>query len=201
MTQNAWNSNIPVEISKGGTNATSMSTSSGIVKYDGTSLVTSTTALIDASNRYTNTSQPAFLAYVNTTITDVTGDGTTYTVIFDVESFDQGSNFNLGTSTFTAPVAGLYLFTFNLLLVGGTTISAGNIRITTTSTTFNNSISRTVSNAATSARCSISSIASMAVNDTAIFTIQSTDGSGKVDDVSGLVGGEVVTFVSGCLLC
>src|SRR5258706_10844124 len=45
-------------IAGGGTNATSMSTTTGIVKYDGTSLVTSTTAKIDASNRYTNTSQP-----------------------------------------------------------------------------------------------------------------------------------------------
>ena len=27
--------------------------------------------------------QPAFAAYVNTTITNVTGDGTAYTIIFD----------------------------------------------------------------------------------------------------------------------
>jgi hypothetical protein len=40
-TINCWGSNIPVEISKGGTNATSMSTASGILKYDSTKLITS----------------------------------------------------------------------------------------------------------------------------------------------------------------
>lgn len=39
-TQNSWNSNIPVEISKGGTNATSMTNTDGVVYYDGTKLET-----------------------------------------------------------------------------------------------------------------------------------------------------------------
>jgi len=41
-TKNAINSNIPIEISKGGTNATSMTDTDGVVYYDGTSLVTTT---------------------------------------------------------------------------------------------------------------------------------------------------------------
>jgi len=41
-TQNSWNSNIPVEISKGGTNATSMANTDGVVYFDGTSLNTTT---------------------------------------------------------------------------------------------------------------------------------------------------------------
>jgi len=39
-TKNAINSNIPIEISKGGTNATSMTDTDGVVYYDGTRLVT-----------------------------------------------------------------------------------------------------------------------------------------------------------------
>jgi len=39
-TINSINSNIPIEVSKGGTNATSLATQYGVVYYDGTSLVT-----------------------------------------------------------------------------------------------------------------------------------------------------------------
>lgn len=117
VTKNSIDSGIPIELAKGGTNATSFSTSSGIVKYDGTSLVTSTTALIDSSNRMTNTAQPAFLAYNDTSRADVTGDGTSYTLVFEVEVFDQGNCFD-GTSTFTAPVTGRYQFSNRVTLSG-----------------------------------------------------------------------------------
>lgn len=42
-TINSINSNIPIELSKGGTNATSMATTNGTVYYDGTRLVTTAT--------------------------------------------------------------------------------------------------------------------------------------------------------------
>lgn len=55
--------------------------------------------------------QPAFTAYVSSTITDVTGDGTVYgPVIFDSELFDQNSDYNTGTGQFVAPVSGRYMF-------------------------------------------------------------------------------------------
>lgn len=44
-------------------------------------------------------------------INNVTGDGTEYTIVFDTELHDWGSNFNISTGVFTAPVAGVYLFT------------------------------------------------------------------------------------------
>lgn len=102
-----------VAIAGGGTNATSMSTSTGIVKYDGTSLITSTTSKIDSSNRMTNSSQPCFQVYLTTSATNVTGDGTVYNLLFDTTAFDQGSNITLNSSSktiFTAPVTGKYLF-------------------------------------------------------------------------------------------
>ncbi len=43
MTNNAFNSNIPIEISKGGTNATSLATTDGTLYYDGTRIVTTAT--------------------------------------------------------------------------------------------------------------------------------------------------------------
>jgi hypothetical protein len=103
-------------IAGGGTNATSFSTSNGIVKYDGTRLVTGS-ATIDSSNITLNTSQPCFMAYNANTVTNVTGDNTVYTCQFDTEVFDNNNNFS--SNIFTAPVTGIYLFS-----VG---IAAGNI--------------------------------------------------------------------------
>ncbi len=142
--------------------------------------------------------QPAFLAYVGTTITNVTGDNTVYTVIFDNEVFDQNADFNLGTSTFTAPVTGKYQICFAILLTGGTAISSANARVVTTNRTYNNTA--TLSPGSTSA-CSvnISILADMTAADTATFTIQAGDSGGKIDDVSGTTSGNLRTFVSGVL--
>ena len=57
-------------------------------------------------------------AYVDTTIADVTGDGTAYTIIFDAESFDIGSNFDTATGIFTTPVAGKYFVSASITLAG-----------------------------------------------------------------------------------
>jgi len=62
--------------------------------------------------------QPAFLASLTTTVTNVTGDGTFYYNIFDNKVFDQGGDFNLGTSIFTAPVTGRYQFNAGCYLIG-----------------------------------------------------------------------------------
>jgi len=62
----------------------------------------------------TNSLQPCFFAYANANITNVTGDGTTYTIAFNTEYFDQGSNF--ASNTFTAPVTGKYLFLLDIKL-------------------------------------------------------------------------------------
>lgn len=59
--------------------------------------------------------QPAFLAYASAVGTDVTGDGTVYTLVFGTERFDQNGDFD-GTSTFTAPVSGRYFLSSFVLL-------------------------------------------------------------------------------------
>ena len=102
-------------IANGGTNANAMATNTGIVKFDGTRLITSTTATIDSANRFTNTSQPCFSAYNSGGMTDCTGDGTIVSpVIFDTAFFDQAANY--AANVFTAPVAGKYLFGTTLQL-------------------------------------------------------------------------------------
>lgn len=111
-------------IANGGTNANSMSTSTGIVKYDGTKLVTSSAATLNASNVYNNTAQPSVKAVLTTTASNITGDGTVTTIPFDTvttnSGFDQASNFNTSTYRFTAPVAGRYLVHCTAYLSGVT---------------------------------------------------------------------------------
>lgn len=127
----------PVSLANGGTNATSMATSTGIVKYDGTRLVTSTTALIDSSNRQTNTSQPITSAYLANAVLNVTGDNTAYTILFDSTLVNVGTAYNTATGIFTVPVTGRYLISVS---IGVGNLIAGHISgiasITTTSVTF-----------------------------------------------------------------
>jgi hypothetical protein len=196
VTKNSIDSNIPIEIAKGGTNATSMSTNTGIVKYDGTSLVTSTTALIDSSNRMTNSAQPAFLAYNNTTRSDVTGDNTSYTLIFEQEMYDRASNFD-GTSTFTAPVTGRYSFTVRVTLSG---LLNTHTRCVLTLVTSNRSylVTQNPYNTATpgtQATLFLSTLADMDAGDTATCTLVVYNGTKVVDIVAGVI----FNSFSGCL--
>lgn len=105
-------------VGNGGTNATSFTQSNGIVTYNGTSLVNYAGPQINSSGQMTNTSQPAFLAYLNSSQSNVTGDATNYTVPFNTKLYDNGSNFNTSTFTFTAPVTGVYCFNTVIYIEG-----------------------------------------------------------------------------------
>jgi hypothetical protein len=74
-----------------------------------------TFANLTLSGTFTDSLLPCFFAYANANITNVTGDGTTYTTVFNTEMFDLANNFD-GTSTFTAPITGNYLFSVNISL-------------------------------------------------------------------------------------
>ena len=87
----------------------------------GSALGTNDTFIVTDAGEITEPLQPAFLATVTSQISNVTGDGTLYVLVWDAEVFDQGSNFD-GTSTFTAPIAGRYLFEV-CVGVGGITSS------------------------------------------------------------------------------
>ena len=148
-----------------------------------------------------NTTLPAFSAYVNTTITEVTGDGTAYTIIFDTELFDQSNNFSLVTGLFTAPVTGRYSFAGYCRVIGGTSIGAGGavLSIVTTANTFR--AQPQLPAASTALGQEISVICPMTAGDTAGLVIQITDTGGKVDDVAGVTGGQIRTWFSGSLVC
>lgn len=51
-----------------------------------------------------------FVAYRSSAVTNVTGDGTSYDVIFDSTVSNVGSAYSTGTGVFTAPATGIYSF-------------------------------------------------------------------------------------------
>ena len=96
------------------------------------------TKLIDVlSAGITQPIQPSWNAYVGSTVLNVTGDFTTYTVIFNTELHDAGTNFNTTTGTFTAPVAGRYLLSTSVGLTGmASTNTSGQLDIHDGTTTL-----------------------------------------------------------------
>ena len=78
---------------------------------------------IDADGIVTKPYQPAFLAYPTARQTNIAVG--TSTIVLNAERFDQGGDFNTGTSTFTAPVTGKYQFNLNVR-IGATLDTAAN---------------------------------------------------------------------------
>ena len=139
--------------------------------------------------------QPAFLATTNTQ-TDVTGDGTVYTVLFANEIYDQDSNF--ASPTFTAPVTGRYLLTATIglsgLIAGHT--SANAIFVSSNrSVAFGGNSGFVSATAAGISRISGSVIMDMDVSDTCTITTTVSGGT-KVVDIEA-----TNTTFSACLLC
>jgi hypothetical protein len=89
---------------------------------------------ISAAGIMTNSAQPAFGYYLSSnTPTNLTGDGTIVALPVDTMLFDNGSNVNASTSTFTAPVAGIYLFIISSYFANlGVTHTAYDVLINTT---------------------------------------------------------------------
>jgi len=78
----------------------------------GSALGSNDTFIMTANGERTMPLQPAFLAYLGTGDSNVTGDGTYFTIGSGnamTEIFDQNSDFNTN-GTFTAPITGQYLF-------------------------------------------------------------------------------------------
>lgn len=64
--------------------------------------------LIDSSGRVTLPYQPAFYAWMNNSTYNFTGGSA---LVFNTTRFNVGSHYNTSNGRFTAPVAGVYIFT------------------------------------------------------------------------------------------
>lgn len=109
------------------------SDSDAFVVSASSALGTTNALKITTAGEITMPLQPAFLAYNSVDDTLVT-DNTT--LEFDTEVFDQGSDFNNSTDTFTAPVTGRYLFTVSLYFTNGTTNTSKSIELVTSNRTL-----------------------------------------------------------------
>lgn len=143
---------------------------------------------------------PSFAAYVSTNINNVTGAGTAYTVIYDSERYDQSSDFNTTTGTFTASVSGKYNLLAQVRVIN---IPAGAtsafISIVTSNATWTTSTGMAfVAGTFTSFPFQEFAHADMDAGDTATITIQVSAGAGDTADIAG--SASMITFFTGRLV-
>jgi len=168
----------------------------------GSALGTNDTFIMSDTGERTMPLQPCFLAHINSDISNVTGDGTVYTAVWDSEEFDQGGDFD-GTSTFTAPVTGKYHFVAQINPTGMTSSNnQGYIEIAATGDTYRGNILE-ISNAMYSNTyiLMINALIPMTAADTAVLKVM-VDGSTKTVGIQGNTGaGSQNTFFSCNLVC
>ena len=63
-----------------------------------------------------STTQPQFQAYNNTSVANVTGDGTNFDITFNTVDYDIGGGF--ASPNYTLPQDGTYLFNASIVLTG-----------------------------------------------------------------------------------
>jgi hypothetical protein len=78
----------------------------------------------------TPTDNPSFSVWHSASATNVTGDGTAYTIVWGTERWDVGGNF--ASNTFTAPVAGYYYLMWMVSFTGVTSgMTSARIKMNT----------------------------------------------------------------------
>lgn len=143
----------------------------------------------------------SFLAFLPTTDEDAIGDGTVFTIgsgnALTLVSNNGGMAATNGIITVSS--TGNYSFSCTVQVLGdpGSSISNGTLTLVTTSRSYSFSLfsSGAVGGAGT-VGCTATVLASMTAGDTAHWTIQTTDGGGKVDDIAGSAS-PYSTFISG----
>lgn len=161
--------------------------------------VTNGAGTVTLSENPVNTTKPAFLAYLATGISNVTGNGAAFQIgngTAFTEVFDQANNFNVN-GTFTSSVTARYQFDACVNTTGAVNATTYTLNIVTSNRTY----SRTfiMNPGPPSQSINLSVLADMDLNDTAVVTITV---SGEVANTVDIVGGATLsTYFSGFLVC
>jgi hypothetical protein len=137
-----------------------------------------------------NLSQPAFFAYLSATASNVTGDSTAYTVIFDSEIYDVGANYNVASGIFTASISGKYYLSANAIAISQGTGEESYSGISTSNRTLYGSFYPTRDSCSnfygpnSGISLNSSSTSDMDAGDTAKYEVTLRNGT-KVDDIYG----------------
>jgi hypothetical protein len=144
--------------------------------------------------------QSSFLAYLTNATTNITGNGTQVTVVFDTEAYDLNSDYNTGTGVFTAPVDGRYLLCCGISF-SDITAAATEVLVRIQTSNGDYYIQKGGGGNITSAnRYSVvgSVIADMDASDTAQIKVEVT---GEGADTVDLQNSDRNNYFSGALLC
>lgn len=129
---------------------------------------------------------PALFVYLNTSVTNKTGNGTGYTILFDTVAY--GTGYNSLTGAYTVPVAGTYLIATSILLTNITSGANGNL-CTIATTGFSMRLSEMACTAAKDASLQFATngmiIRNCAAGDTISIGAQLNNGSSPVVGVAG----------------
>lgn len=139
-----------------------------------------------------NGTHPAVSAFNSVTDSNVTGDDTEVTVVYDTETLDQGGDWSSGT--FTAPVSGLYNIA-TTVQIGGLTSSHVDARLFISASNGDAFLYRSNPfNASVGGTEVLNGSASIFMDASDTFTIQLSvhDGTKVVD----ILGGATITFIS-----
>lgn len=134
----------------------------------------------------------AFQAYPTANVDNVTGDGTAYFVVFDVEAFDTTGGFDTGTGIFTAQSTGLYVFSGNIFVYNlGVAHTLLLATLVTTSATYVCSICNPyVISTATELSVFYNFVVAMTATDTAKVSVN-VNGGTKTVGVAGTNVGQI----------
>lgn len=146
---------------------------------------TNNNALLISDGCFTSRGQPSTHKLVESEDTNVTGNGTVYTIAFDTEVYDQDAN--MGTSTFTAPEAGKYLIILQVDINGMD--GSSEDRIETRIVTANDTFWTTFTNAndlPTVMTLHQSIVCTLDKNDAASFRVECTGTGGDTLDITGV---------------
>lgn len=139
-----------------------------------------------ALNGINGSAHHAFSARLASDISNITGDGTLYTVVWDTEVFDPSDSFSLVTGRLTAKVTGKFLLN-GVATLGG--VIAGHdrifVQIATTARNYSREFGDVPADSNTRVGVELTCIADMTEGDTAEFQVFVAGSTKVVDVISG----------------